>query len=367
MRISRFEKFISEKAGVSLPSIQYSDAICDFTLKEFYSFLRSGKKSESKIHEIPQEAIKQGMGTEEDFKAFPVVNIRIELIFNKNLSKEEFVDFSEGKDHMVGGAAYSFGHKNWKGYSRKAKTDMKELSYGIDLLMGLEILVPTDYQPETDRETLRDSVMEAIYHEMNHLYEFYMRLQNQKGLPLWKRSPSVSVTYSDANAWKIPRDIYNLWKEEFTYYLYLSEPHEIRAQSQEAAYHVMKYGFDKIFKTTAWKYAKEMENFRSEDFLKKLDGKIEAYTKEKGPEKTALYSGILSLPLKERLKQMWLSEYSKAVDEAKERPRIDIEKMRRKDCEYFVSHMQARINSAGERLKRNLGRLFDLADPKDNI
>jgi len=367
MRISGFEKFINEKAGVSLPSIQYSNAICDFTLKEFYSFLRSGKKSESKIYEIPQESIKQGIGSEEDFKAFPVVNIRIELIFSKNLSKEEFADLSDGKEHMVGGAAYRFGHKNWKGYSRKAKTDMKELSYGIDLLMGLEILVPTDYQAEADREALRDSLMEAIYHEMNHLYEFYMRLQNQKGIPLWKRSPSISITHSDMNTWKIPRDIYNLWAEEFTYYLYLSEPHEVRAQSQEAAYQVMKYGFEKIFKTTAWKYAKEMENFSAEDFLKKLDEKIDAYIKERGPEKTALYSGILSLPLKERLKQMWLSEYAKALKADRDLPAIDIEKMRRRNCEYFVRHMQTRINGAGSRLKRNLGRLFDLADSKDNI
>lgn len=367
MRISGFERFINEKAGVSLPSIQYSDAICDFALNEFYSFLRSGKRSESKMTEVPQDAIKQGIGSKEEFKAFPVVSIRIELIFTKNLSKEEFAEIGSGKSHMVGGAAYRFGHKNWKGYSRKAKTDMKELSYGIDLLMGLEIFVPADYQAESDREKLRDSVMEAIYHEMNHLYEFYMRLQNQKGIPLWKRSPSISVTHSDINTWGIPKEVYNLWAEEFTYYLYLSEPHEVRAQSQEAAYQVMKYGFDKIFKTTAWLYAKEMEDFSADAFLKKLNDKIEAYIKERGPEKTALYSGVLSLPLKERLKQMWISEYAKALKADRDKPAFDIDRMRRKDCEYFVRQMQTRINRAGNRLKRNLGRLFDLADSKDNI
>ena len=41
--------------------------------------------------------------------------------------------------------------------------------------------------------------------------------------------------------------------------------------------------------------------------------------------------------------------------------------MKRKGCEYFVRHMEKRINSAGSKLKRNLGRLFDLSDPKDNI
>lgn len=367
MRISGFERFINEKTGVSLPSIQYSDAICDFALKEFYSFLRSGKSSESRMAEVPKEAIRQATGREEDFKSFPVVNIRIELVFSKSLSREDFEELANGKNHAVGGAAYRFGHKNWKGYSRRAKTDMKDLSFGIDLLMGIEIIVPRDYQEGSDRESLRDSVMEAIYHEMNHLYEFYMRLQNQKGIPLWKRSPSISVTHSDMNTWKIPRDIYNLWAEEFTFYLYLSEPHEVRAQSQEAAYHVMKRGFESIFKTTAWKYAKEMESFSAEDFLKKLDESIEAYISERGPEKTALYSGILSLPLKERLKQMWISEYAKTTKADKEKPVFDIEKMRKKDCEYFVRHMQSRINGAGSRLKRNLGRLFDLADSKDNI
>ncbi len=366
MRISGFERFINEKTGVSLPSLQYSDAICEAALKEFYSFLRNGKRSESKNIEVPKEAIKFD-GRKEDFKAFPVVNIRLELIFSKGMSEEEFEQFGNGKKHAVGGAAYRFGHKNWKAYSRRAKTDMKDLNFGIDLLMGLEIFVPTGYKPEEDREELRDSVMEAIYHEMNHLYEFYMRLQNQKGIPLWKRSPSISVTHSDMNTWKIPRAIYDFWAQDFTYYLYLSEPHEVRAQSQEAAYQVMKYGFERVFNTTAWKYAKEMESFSADEFLKKLDAEIEAYSRERGPEKTALYSGMLSLPLKERLKQMWLSEYAKAINADKDRPIFDIEKMKRKGCEYFVRHMEKRINSAGSKLKRNLGRLFDLSDPKDNI
>ena len=367
MRISGFERFINEKAGVSLPSIQYSDAICVATLKEFDSFLASGKRSESKMVEVSKEAIKYGVGKEEEFKAFPVVNIRLELIFTKNLSKEEFREFGNGKDHAVGGAAYRFGHKNWKGYSRRAKTDMKDLSFGIDLLMGIEIFVPSDYQAEADREELKDSVMESIYHEMNHLYEFYMRLRNQKGIPIWKRSPSISVTHSDMNTWRIPKSIYDLWAQEFTFYLYLSEQHEVRAQSQEAAYHVMKYGFESIFKTTAWKYAKEMESFSADSFLSNLDAEIEKYISERGKEKTALYSGILSLPLKERLKQMWLSEYAKAIKSDRDRPIFDIEKMKRKDCEYFVRHMQSRINGAGSRLKKNLGRLFDLSDSKDNI
>jgi hypothetical protein len=64
---------------------------------------------------------------------------------------------------------------------------------------------------------------------------------------------------------------------------------------------------------------------------------------------------------------MWLSEYAKAINADKDRPIFDIEKMKRKGCEYFVRHMEKRINSAGSKLKRNLGRLFDLSDPKDNI
>ena len=56
-----------------------------------------------------------------------------------------------------------------------------------------------------------------------------------------------------------------------------------------------------------------MSNFNSDDFIDKLESDIDEYISSKPEEKTALYSGVLSKPLKERLKSMWLSVYKKEL------------------------------------------------------
>jgi len=367
MKIYNFRNFILERLGVAMPSIRYADAIYRKAMEElrFYMEEKQSYREYLSDPKISEEELKRCMGTEEEYKDFPVTGITLDLNF-KQVSKDDWDGFETEKMHVVGGSAYRFGHKNWHGYSKKTETKVKEVPFGIELLIGIEIFVQKGYRIEED-EKLEDNLMQTIYHELNHLYEYYGRLLSQKGLPLYKRSPKLAITYSDVNRWRIPSDIYSLWSNELVWYFYLSEPYELSAQVQEAAYVVMKHGFDRLFETEAWKNAVLMEKFDAGRFLKMLDSEIEEYISDKGPEKTALYTGVLSLPLKERLKEMWLREYQKQFEMEKETPSIDFERLKKNDCEYFVRYMTKRINRAGSKLKAKLGKLYDFAEKKDNI
>ena len=368
MKIYNFKNFILERLGVALPSIEYADTIYKKTIEELKSFLTEHSSYKEYLNDpkISTEDLKSSIGTEEGYKKFPVVGITLDLHFKK-IEDDIFEDeFNSGKSHSVGGSAYRFGHKNWSGYSKKVKTEIKDLPFGINLLIGIEVYIPKSYKIEQD-EKLEDTLMETIYHELNHLYEYYGRLVNQKGLPIYKRSPKLAITYADVNRWKIPNDVYSIWSNDLVYNFYLSEPYEINAQVQEAAYTVMKHGFERLFETEAWKNAILMARFSAEDFIEILDSTIDEYISTKGPERTGLYSGVLTLPLKERLKEMWLKEYQKQFEYEKEGPSIDFERLKKNDCNYFIKYMGKRINKAGTKLKTKLGKLYDFAEKKNNI
>ena len=368
MKIYNFKNFILERLGVALPSIKYADVIYKKTIEELKSFLTEHSSYKEYLNDpkISTEDLKSSIGNEEEYKKFPVAGITLDLHFRKIEDNVFYANFNSGKSHSVSGSAHRFGHKNWYGYSKKAKTEIKDLPFGIDLFIGIEVYIPKSYKIEQD-EKLEDTLMETIYHELNHLYEYYERLLSQKGLPIYKRSPKIAITYANVNRWKIPNDVYSIWSNDLVYNFYLSEPYEISAQVQEAAYTVMKYGFEKLFETDAWKNALLMERFSSEDFIEMLDSTIDEYISKKGPEKTGLYSGVLSLPLKERLKEMWLREYQKQFEYEKESPKIDFERLKKNDCNYFIKYMSKRINKAGTKLKIKLGRLYDFAEKKNNI
>jgi hypothetical protein len=362
MKISNYDNFINEKTGVALPAICYAKPIHDLTISEFTKYLESGSKKSNLKFEITSNNFSDCISNKETYKKFPVVSILLNLFFIK-ISDKKFAEqypsrVEKNIPHTVGGAAYRFGHKNWKEYSRKTKSIIEDLEFGIIIKLDVGITIPESYGKISDDVTLSDDINETIWHELNHLYEYYNRLNSQKNIPLYKRSPKLSITFSDNNKWGIPKEVFGTWMD-LVFYFYLSEPYEVSAQVQEASYFVMKYGFDKIFETTAWGYANEMVNFNSDDFIDELDEVIENYISSKPEEKTALYSGVLSKPLKERLKSMWLSEYKKQLTLNKEESKIDIEKLEKNDCNYFIKYMSKRVNRDGEKLKRKLTKLYD--------
>jgi hypothetical protein len=174
--------------------------------------------------------------------------------------------------------------------------------------------------------------------------------------------PKLSISHSDKNKWGIPNDIYKYWSDNFVFLFYLSEPYEVNAQVQEASYFAIKYGMDSVKETKAWKYSEIMSKFSADEFIKNLDSRIENYIDENSEEKTALYTGVLSKPIKERLKSMWLSVYKKTVDELKEKPKVDINKLEKNNCDFFIKYMTKNlVNPAGKKIKTKLAKLYEIS------
>lgn len=377
MRINNFKNFqVNEKVGVAEATMFYIDPIFNSAWQEFIEFYQSDEKKIDKTEEIDYKTIRPNITDKFTYAQFPIVGIELNVVFNK-MTEPEFnkkYKYTVGRlkkmgkthTHSVGGYAVNFGQRNWSGYSRLANPIKEVSDHGIVIHCGFSIDLSPSYNIVSDKKSTQDDLEEAIWHELNHLYEYYNRVLTQGGR-IQTRGPSISITTADVNRWGIPKDIYDFWVYNFTFYLYASEPHELNAQVQEAAYWVGKYGFSKIEKTPAWKMANSMQKFNAEKFIEGLDNEINKYILSKDPETTALTpGGVLSRPLRERIKNMWVQQYTKSLETHSEEETIPLTAVRKMKCDEFAKYFQKRINDSGTYLKKKLSKLYILSPNEDH-
>jgi len=350
MGIFNFNQFskINEKVGIAEATILYTDVVFDKVWNTFREFHTSGEGFLEEKIEIPYREFYKKIKDRDLYSKFPVVDILLFVNFTK-LPTDTFNGkytsaASNRKKHVVGGWSSRFGHKNWEGYSTIKQPIKTITDHGISVSIGVDVIVSKDFNIGTYWKKLVDDINECIWHELNHSYEYYQRLISGNG-PLWKRSPRLAVTFADDNRWRISSKIHKYWSNNFTYYLYSSEPYELNAQVQEAGYFVKRYGIDSLKDTSAWQYATSMENFNADEFIKGLEEVI----RDDGKDVKST---------KENLKKMWLGEYRKFLKENDEDPTINDKLVERLDCEGFVKLMAKRLNKAGRKLKIKLGKLY---------
>jgi len=111
-----------------------------------------------------------------------------------------------------------------------------------------------------------------------------------------------------------------------------------------------------------------MQKFDSETFIKALDEEIDKYINSKSQETTAIrQSGVLSHPLRERLKNMWVQQYEKSLKNYSEEPTIALGAVKKMKCEDFVEYFQKRINKSGTYLKKKLSKLYVIKPDEEDI
>jgi hypothetical protein len=349
MRIHTFNNFpTNEKLGISIPSILYSDIIFSKTWGHFWDFYYSDQnKFEDRII-VPYR--KPSILDRELYTRFPVVGMGLNLTFNRNKNFDK--QFGKGRDYYVGGSAMKFGNKNWEGYTKLAKPVKMTSDHGVFIECGISIDLSNRFHEDKQEYALRDSINEAVWHELNHLYEFYQRVLNVSGKPVRNRSPKLSIQLTGSNKWGIPNSIFTHWNSNFSHYIYVSEPIELNARVQEAGYHAYTNGFDTVYKTDAWEDALYLSKFNADEFIKSLNSKIEEYTTDS--------DGVDFI--KEKLKKMWLSEYEKALLTTGETPTINLRKLKRESCDDFIKSFESRFINGGKYLIKKIGKLIDI-DP----
>ena len=378
MGIFNFKNFkvINEKAGVADATLFYVDPISNKVWDEFLNYYQSdnSEKLEKNIT-ITYNKIRPNITDKVTYSLFPVVSIELNVLFKK-LSTNEFSKkykynierrkkLGEKLTHTVGGFAVNFGHRNWSGYSRMTNPVRKASDHGLIIYCGVSIdLSPSfNINDSNSKNRIKDQIEETIWHELNHLYEYYNRVLSGSG-SISSRGPSSSITSADVNKWGIPTDIYNFWTYGFTYYLYTSEPHELNAQVQEAGYSTNKYGFSKLQKTDPWKTAIHMQNFNAKSFITGLEEEINKYLLSKGEKELNNNS---ARPIKERLKNMWIQQYEKFLKEYGEEPTIPLSVLKKMNCDQFAEYFQKRINDAGIYLKKKLSKLYIISPNDEEI
>lgn len=357
MNIFNFEKFsINEKLGVAESTLFYVETIYNHTINEFKNFIESGENKLDDNINIPYRRFYRDIKDREKYSKFPVVGISLNLEFEKisgYLFKKKYPKTSKIKKFAVGGWASRFGHINWSGYSKVVNPIKSVTDHGIIIDIGIFLSISKEFKIEKEIDNLSDDINEAIWHELNHSYEYYNRLKGGVG-PIYKRSPKLAITYADINKWKISKKIYDFWRNNFIYYIYASEKHEINAQVQEAAYHVSKYGIKSLYNTNAWESAKYMESFDPDDFIHNLDEVIESEGKD--------IDGV-----KDRLKKMWLSQYRDFVEKEKEEHSINDKMIEHLNFNQFIYLMARRLNKRGKDFKNKLSKLYEFDPSVKNV
>ena len=359
MGIFNFKDFINEKLGISESSLIFADFLESRTYHTFIEFLNSSEKSLDKTDEIKYTLLKNQIKDKKLYADFPVVKFELVLEFKKLKNNAFEKAFGKGArlPIAVGGSASGFGNKNWSGYSKIVNPIKKVSDIGIVVQMGIEVYVNDDLfdiNKEDHDKRLRDQIGSVIYHELNHSYEHFKRTTRptKKGeyrKPLYDRSFNTALTYADSNSWKFPTSIWNKWSKEFLYYIYVSESHELNANVQQVYYHIKKYPKDDINDNQIYKDSVIMTNFNSQTFYNELLQEISNYYKFENIEDAKKVAN--------RLKDMWLSVYTKQLKFQKATPIIPFNTLKKMTCLDFVEYWGNKFNENGEYLKKKIGKI----------
>jgi hypothetical protein len=358
MGIFNFKDFINEKLGISESSLIFADFLEGRIYHTFVEFLNSSEKSLDKNDEVKYTLLKSHITDKNLYADFPVVKFELLLQFKKMTSKAFEKAFGKGRLPVaVGGSASGFGNKNWTGYSKIVNPIKKVSDIGIVVQLGIEVYINEDQFDINNTSNdirLRDQIGSVIYHELNHSYEHFKRTTRpaKKGVyrkPLYDRSFNTALTYADANTLKFPISIWSKWSRDFLYYIYVSESHELNANVQQVYYHIKKYPKDDIDDNQIYKDSVIMTNFDSQIFYNELLHEISEYYKFENKEDIEMVAN--------RLKDMWVSTYSKQLTSQKATSIIPLNTFKKMNCLDFIEYWGKKFNKNGKYLKTKIGKI----------
>lgn len=350
--IKKFNQYsINEGLGVAEPTEFYLRRLTYIILEEFYNYVDStrysGEESETLTYEVvvPYNEIRSliplGQESLNKYSYFPVSEIILDLTFYKQTVEE-----MDGADFKVGGYASPFA----KGREKKAtrfRNPIKQLvDHSLSIHLGFSIYYSKFFRkinfqhPHFENTKLFKKVESVISHELNHAYEFYYRKLGRRNTI--KLSPTMASL--GENVYDVPKSIFDLWNNEFTYYIYNSEWHELNAQTQEANTYISRMSLDAFKRTILWKECQKMKNWKYEDFINQMKDEIE----DEGMDISTI----------DRMVEYFCIELQNWSLSLREIPEIDPWKLYEKSQEEFFKIFEKRINNAGQVLQRNYLRLF---------
>ena len=352
--IERFRDHkINEALGIIEATLDCVDVIKSDVVPRILDFTSTNpsiNKVESKQIIIPYQQIKRFVSNWDLYAEFPVSEIILELSMAKKIrtdimSTNPITKRKKLAPFIIGAYASSFA-----GGAENKATRMKDpiklnIDHSISIHMGIDFEYSSFFRKDRHMQILEMKIESLILHELNHLYESYIR--KLKG----EREFEYSITWTAlAKNVNRPKKIWEYWQNFFTDYVYMSEPHEIRAFIQESKAYVDKLSFKSFRRTKAWKIAKVMKNFDYKKFISEFNEAI----KEHNPEYVDDIIDVLVNDFKK--------EYKKLSIEYKEDNIINPDWLAKLSTKEFFEFWEKKIREAGTTLYKNMIRLYSYKD-----
>ena len=332
-----------EAHGVAEATLIYNQFLLDEFNKYCDIALESSEKDYSHTQEYTQEDLTQFIQNE-FWPKYPISSMSVTYTL-KTMTDEDFIKrFPTSKKKYIGtGACYNIGEEG--GSAIKPSIDDRS---DITLHLVLEIgAIVSDAL--NDREGLSIEIESSITHELNHGYEGWNRMRKGKG------QVSTDVTWAlDANRAKIRKDIWKIWYDDIGDYVYWSELHEINAMTQDAFPYVKRYDIEEVKeKAPSWKFATKMKEFDANQFKQKMTDKI-----------LSVYPDADVEMMLKRVKNGFANELIKnrenSISREEDKPTLSGEAVKAMSVDKFLAFIQKRINRAGNRIQRNILKLYSL-------
>ena len=332
-------KLLTEDLGVSRATLAYTNIIYETVKDKLLESIRNNRNVSETITLGLKDLFKVYKNDVEDFIELPIEKILIKFSYNKlddNVYPEGFVTMAFAD--MIGEGS------QLKSPSRYIPKEIAD-EIGQTLIAGFEFNfnVNKDINEEQMDELFYD-LRDAVTHECNHMYEYYNRAisgakELDTTLSFMKRPYEM---FGD----KIREDVLQIWKL-FLNLLYVSEPYEVRAMSQEAYSKRLRMPFEKFKETKYWDYSNRMIDFDAQAYYDYIIDLMGDLPKE---EQTEILNTI---------HEYFIAYYEFSKKIVYQNP-LNKKIINTKNIMDIMKYFQPQINKSGKKLQRNFMRLYAL-------
>ena len=344
-----YNKFsLNEAVGVAEATLIYNDFILGKFEEYLNDFLESGETNYNKGRTYTSNDLSEIIN-DPLWPKMPISSILLEFTFNKITDdefKKKFPVTSKIKNYNGLGACYPIRDEESPGESYTTEPINDKAPKNIHLRLEIGAIISDKF---TDIEGLLLETESSITHELNHAYEGWMRLKSGAGII------STDVTWGlDENRAKVRKDIWKYWSDHMATYIYWAERHEVNAMTQECWPYVKKYDVEKMKSVApSWRYATDMTNFKANTFKSELSKMIKDAYPDADPE-------LMISRMKNGFANKLIKMRQESVSQQENAPSIKGEKILSMSVDGFLKFAEERINTAGEKLKRRILKLYSL-------
>ena len=378
------KRILNEISGIALATIPYTKAVFNRLQKEMDYFFENvfdeeyleNVKAFRKDGYLPGPDHQKSLNlpyrylaphiTDKDFQDFPVVQINTDLTFRYVEAESP----SSGNFTVEGGAWPLFvsrlGKDSVFGYRVKpelfpvSKKRAQSVNRAIVASIDFDVIIYEGFDPTTDLPNLEREVYSVIFHEMMHIYEQY----KNKSLDLRAIKPGSSKPRSKAETSKahlgsakmvgVPKEIQDAVRALLQLY-YISLPTEVKAMTQEMYPYVMDTELSDFFDSTyQGRMIKGLREFDKDSFYDVLKEEAQKYFDRTGQEPTEERINSFF----EAVRKSLIAKYIKSADD--NHLMIDKKFVNKKTLKDLIDYMSTQIKEAGDRLLKNVGRLYSL-------